>query len=88
MINLLKKISIKQRFLLIVIAFILALFIKGFGQQISYAKDINTQDKIIGQWRSQMEFSTGAFASVKDLEFMYVFNYGGTMTESSKIEDI
>jgi hypothetical protein len=35
-----------------------------------------------------MEFSTGAFASVKDLEFMYVFNYGGTMTESSKIEDI
>lgn len=86
MINLLKKIWIKQRFLLIVIILILALFIKGFGQQISYAKDINTPDNIIGQWRSQIEFSTGVFASVKDLEFMYLFNYGGTMTESSNYD--
>lgn len=86
MINLLKKISIKQRFFLIIITLILALFIKGFGQQISHAKDINNQDKIIGQWRSQIQFSTGAFASVKDLEIMYVFNYGGTMTESSNYD--
>lgn len=42
MINTLKKILIKQRFLLIVIALILAFFLKGFGQQILSAKDINS----------------------------------------------
>lgn len=39
-----------------------------------------------GAWRAQLQFTTGAFASVKDLEFMYVFNAGGTMTESSNYD--
>jgi len=41
---------------------------------------------LIGAWRSSIQFSTGAFASVKDLEFMYVFNAGGTLTESSNYD--
>ena len=41
---------------------------------------------LTGAWRAQLQFTTGAFASVKDLEFMYVFNAGGTMTESSNYD--
>jgi hypothetical protein len=33
-----------------------------------------------------VQFKGGAFSSVKDLEFMYVFNAGGTMTESSNYD--
>jgi hypothetical protein len=37
-------------------------------------------------WRSKVQFEDGAFASIKDLEFMYVFNAGGTLTESSNYD--
>jgi hypothetical protein len=39
-----------------------------------------------GQWRAQLKFSSGAFVTMKDLEFMYSFNQGGTMTESSNYD--
>ena len=41
---------------------------------------------LAGEWRAQLQFTTGAFAPIKDLEFMYVFNQGGTMTESSNYD--
>jgi len=41
---------------------------------------------LVGAWRSQIRFKSGAFVDVKDLEFMYVFNAGGTMTESSNYD--
>lgn len=41
---------------------------------------------IVGAWRSSVQFDSGAFASTKDLEFMYVFNAGGTLTESSNYD--
>jgi hypothetical protein len=41
---------------------------------------------LVGAWRSQIHFDSGAFAEVKDLEFMIVFNAGGTMTESSNYD--
>lgn len=41
---------------------------------------------LTGAWHAKVQFSTGAFAEVKDLEFMYVFNDGGTMTESSNYD--
>jgi hypothetical protein len=41
---------------------------------------------LAGEWRAQLQFSSGAFAPIKDLEFMYVFNPGGTMTESSNYD--
>ena len=41
---------------------------------------------LIGAWRSTVRFETGAFAEITDLEFMYVFNAGGTLTGSSNYD--
>jgi hypothetical protein len=41
---------------------------------------------LVGAWRSSVQFETGAFAGIKDLEFMFVFNSGGTLTESSNYD--
>ena len=43
-------------------------------------------DNLVGAWRAQMRFKGGALADMKDLEFMSVFNAGGTMTESSNYD--
>src|SRR5689334_18105893 len=43
---------------------------------------------LVGAWRSQIRASSGALAEMKDLEFMYVFNAGGTMTESSNYDGV
>ena len=40
-----------------------------------------------GAWRSKISFRTGAFAPVKDLEFLYAYDAGGTMTESSNYDE-
>ena len=45
-----------------------------------------TAPALVGAWRSSLQFTSGAFASIKDLEFMYVFNAGGTLTESSNYD--
>ena len=42
--------------------------------------------ELAGEWRARLQFTSGGFASIKDLEFMYVFNQGGTMTESSNYD--
>ncbi len=44
------------------------------------------QSPIVGAWRSSIQFESGAFAAIHDLEFMYVFNAGGTLTESSNYD--
>lgn len=41
---------------------------------------------LTGAWRGKVQFMTGAYAAVKDLELIYVFNAGGTMTESSNYD--
>lgn len=41
---------------------------------------------LVGAWTVKVQFTTGAFASVKDLELMMVFNQGGTMVESSNYD--
>jgi len=41
---------------------------------------------LIGAWRASIQFQSGAFAPIHDLEFLYVFNAGGTMTESSNYD--
>jgi hypothetical protein len=41
---------------------------------------------LLGAWRSSVQFETGALAGLKDLEFMYAFNAGGTLTESSNYD--
>jgi hypothetical protein len=46
----------------------------------------DADEGLVGAWRSRVQFENGAFSSVKDLEFLYVFNAGGTMTESSNYD--
>jgi len=41
---------------------------------------------LVGAWRAKIQFASGAFAGMEDLEFLYVFNAGGTMTESSNYD--
>ena len=43
-------------------------------------------EPFVGAWRSSLQFESGAFAEITDLEFMYAFNAGGTMTESSNYD--
>jgi hypothetical protein len=43
-------------------------------------------EPLVGAWRSSLQFEDGAFAGIKDLQFMYVFNAGGTLTESSNYD--
>ena len=50
------------------------------------ARSGGAHDDLTGAWRGRVQFTTGAFAVVKDLQFMYVFNAGGTMTESSNYD--
>lgn len=41
---------------------------------------------LAGAWRGRVQFKSGSLAGIKNLEFMYVFNAGGTMTESSNYD--
>jgi hypothetical protein len=45
-----------------------------------------SREPIVGAWRSSIQFESGAFAPIRDLEFMYVFHEDGTMTESSNYD--
>jgi hypothetical protein len=42
---------------------------------------------LVGAWRAKVQFTDGAFATVEDLEFLYVFNAGGTLVESSNYDE-
>jgi hypothetical protein len=53
---------------------------------LSAACTSETASPLTGAWRSTVQFETGAFAEIEDLEFMYVFNAGGTLTESSNYD--
>ena len=50
------------------------------------SKTATESQPLVGAWRSTIQFESGAFAEIKDLEFMYVFNAGGTLTESSNYD--
>ena len=49
-------------------------------------RERSKHNELVGAWQGKVQFKSGAFAAVKDLEFMYVFNVGGTMTESSNYD--
>jgi hypothetical protein len=52
----------------------------------SLAQAAKGSDDLAGAWRGAMQFTSGAFAETKDLELMYAFAEGGTMTESSNYD--
>lgn len=41
---------------------------------------------LVGTWTAKVQFTTGAFSTVKDLEFLLAFHQDGTMTESSNYD--
>jgi hypothetical protein len=43
-------------------------------------------DPIQGAWHSRVEFTKGDASAMKGLEFMYAFNAGGTLLESSNYD--
>jgi hypothetical protein len=43
---------------------------------------------LTGAWREKVHLTSGAYASVKDLEFLYVFNAGGTVIESANYDSV
>jgi hypothetical protein len=48
--------------------------------------DTSKTDDLAGAWRGKVQIMSGVYAAIKDLEFMYAFNMGGTMTESSNYD--
>jgi hypothetical protein len=50
------------------------------------AQAAGSSDDLVGAWRGAMQFTSGALAGTKDLELMYAFAAGGTMTESSNYD--
>jgi hypothetical protein len=44
--------------------------------------------ELTGSWRGKVTFTSGVFADLKSLEYMYSFNAGGTMTESSNYDGV
>lgn len=45
------------------------------------------QPTLAGAWRSTVTFQSGPLAGLKGLEFLYAYNAGGTMTESSNYDE-
>ena len=70
----------------VLLAVTVLLGLDGHSQPKPLAASDNPAADLVGEWRAQLQFTTGAFASIKDLEFMYVFSQGGTMTESSNYD--
>ena len=75
-----RKINMNARTIII---FVLFTSLLATGCTVQKKSEDNS---LVGAWRSKVQFKSGAFAAVKDLEFMYVFNAGGTMTESSNYD--
>jgi hypothetical protein len=44
------------------------------------------RESLVGAWRSDVLFKSGSFTEMKGLQFLYVFNAGGTLTESSNYD--
>lgn len=74
-----------KRFLLPALGLMTALLASSCTAVINAETDLGS-DPLVGAWRGKVQFKTGAFAAVTNLEFLYVFNFGGTMTESSNYD--
>jgi hypothetical protein len=68
-------------------AFAFAVFASA-GPSICLAQSGSGSDNLAGAWRGRVHFTSGAFAELKDLEYMYAFAAGGTMTESSNYDAV
>ena len=64
----------------------LGILLTGAGCPRRGAVDPAQEPGLAGAWRGRVEFKSGLLADVRDLEFMYSFAVGGTMTESSNYD--
>jgi hypothetical protein len=69
----------------VIAAFVMACFSSAVPSTFA-AESGKGGDNLVGAWRGKVQFTSGALAETKDLEFMYAFNVGGTMTESSNYD--
>lgn len=74
----------KTRALLIFTTGVVGMLV-GFLSGCAHVKPMDERG-LVGAWRGKVQFTDGSFAETKDLEFIYVFNQGGTMTESSNYD--
>lgn len=49
--------------------------------------EASNEVSLAGAWRSQIHFNNGVLAAAPGLEFLYSYNAGGTMTESSNYDE-
>jgi hypothetical protein len=71
----------------------LAMSVEGCSDAVSSAVPQSTTSatgsmpaQLIGAWRTKVQFKDGALSDLHDLEFMYSFNTGGTLTQSSNYD--
>lgn len=64
-----------------------ALLVTGCGNPSSPPNASADGARLVGAWRSKMVFRSGPLAEMKNLEFLYAYNAGGTMTESSNYDE-
>ncbi len=76
----------RQTLCLVSLVLVAAVMAGGCGQSSRNTGDAAADQRIAGAWRAKVQFDSGPFAAVKDLEFLYVFNAGGTMMESSNYD--
>ncbi len=69
------------------ILFAAALIISGCTKAPSTQAGATEREDLVGAWRSKITFQSGALTGMKDLEFLYSYNAGGTMTESSNYDE-
>lgn len=58
------------------------------AHDVASAQAAKNADNLVGAWRGKVTFTSGMFAQLKDLQYMYVFHAGGTMTESSNYDAV
>ena len=76
-----------KRIMAFVLAIVALLPAAVWGQVAASAARVSVaNDMLSGAWRAKVQFKTGMLADWKNLEFMYAFNHGGTMTESSNYD--
>jgi hypothetical protein len=80
--------TVKQRVRLTLLVLSADLITTGCGHdRSSQARDSAARRTLVGAWRSKIAFRAGPLAAMKDLEFLYAYNAGGTMTESSNYDE-
>jgi len=75
-----------KRLLALALGLMLALLVSSCTTVITAKTESTHTEALVGAWKGRVQFNTGAYAAIKDLDFLYVFNAGGTMTESSNYD--